>query len=158
MIGEDYGDVWVCTDCYFAHHYGAYQQDFLADELGALSDEENLNGLVVELWYAGEDDEPVGGWHEIKVNGTLDHNREPLGRLRVYEIADNTCSDHYYGQNPEVDEDDYDRFTEACEQCGSFSNENGIREFDWSRCDGCGSPLGGHRYRLHLWMREDVKA
>mgnify|MGYP000576742749 CR=1 FL=1 len=23
---DNLGDVWVCTDCYFAHHYGAYSR------------------------------------------------------------------------------------------------------------------------------------
>ena len=24
---EQYGDAWVCVECYFAHHYGATEHD-----------------------------------------------------------------------------------------------------------------------------------
>lgn len=30
--------------------------------------------------------------------------------------------------------------------------DTGITEFSWSRCDGCGSTLGGSRYRLAVWF------
>ena len=140
---EDYGDVWVCQDCYFAHHYGAYQREFEADDFGLVGPDgdDDLPGYV-QLWYVGEGDEPVGGWHEIRHNHTLDHNREPLGL-----IEDSTGC--------EVCEADGE-LQVPCEQCGSADDENGIQEFSWSRCQGCGSPLGGGRYRLHLWMREEV--
>lgn len=32
----------------------------------------------------------------------------------------------------------------------------GYAGFSWSRCDGCGSTLGGSRYRYTLWGREVV--
>lgn len=35
---QDYGDAWVCVDCYFAHHYGATHVD--------------------GQWFAGESDTP----------------------------------------------------------------------------------------------------
>ena len=35
----EYLPVWVCTDCYFAHHYGAHEHD--------------------GQWYAGESDSPA---------------------------------------------------------------------------------------------------
>ena len=31
---------------------------------------------------------------------------------------------------------------------------DGIDGFSWSRCDGCGSTLGGSRYRLAVWEVE----
>jgi hypothetical protein len=156
MIGTDYGDAWVCTDCYFAHHYGARQEETVV-EVGWLEDEQRYGIRGANLWYAGEDDEPVGGWHEIRVNHALDHNREPLGLIEDdIEITDNTCSNHYYGQNCETDDDGNN--VEPCEQCGSSDDENGIQDFSWSRCHGCGSPLGGSRYRLHLWKREEASA
>lgn len=38
MAAKDYSDAWVCTDCYFAHHYGATQHE--------------------GEWFAGESDSP----------------------------------------------------------------------------------------------------
>jgi hypothetical protein len=85
-------NVWVCTDCYFAHHYGAHEHE------GA--------------WYAGDSDTPA--------------NREPLallvGKGQPGYLFDNT--------NSETGE--------------------GIDEFSRDRCDGCGSSLGGSRYRLSI--------
>lgn len=91
MTTTDYGDVWVCTDCYFAHHYGATEHD--------------------GEWFAGDSDTPC--------------DREPFGLWRQpgYEFADNTDSE----------------------------TGEGIDDFSWRRCSGCGSTLGGSRYRLHVW-------
>ena len=89
------GDVMVCVDCYFAHHYGAVEVD--------------------GEWFAGESDTPT--------------DREPLALLEGYDLADNT------DVNDEFDEVD-----------GS-----GIEEFSWRSCEGCGSTLGGSRYRLALF-------
>ncbi len=33
--------------------------------------------------------------------------------------------------------------------------EEGIDSFSWSSCDGCGSTLGGSRYRLAVWSGKD---
>lgn len=104
---ERLSDVWVCVDCYFAHHYGATEHD--------------------GQWFAGESDTPC--------------DREPLADLDGYEVSDHTCSDHegdYWSDDP-------------CPHCGEAGDENGIDEFSWRRCDGCGSTLGGARYRLAVW-------
>jgi ribosomal protein L37AE/L43A len=104
-----YADIWVCTDCHFAHHYGATEVD--------------------GQWYAGESDSPA--------------DREPLALIGdEYVVADNTCSDH------EGDDET------ACEHCGQEGYEDGIQDFSWSRCDGCGSTLGGSRYRLAVFDRQ----
>lgn len=142
----EHGNAWVCTDCYFAHHYGAHEHE--------------------GEWYSGESDEPC--------------DREPLANLDGYDLSDNTCSDHFYGQGngehecPICDEgtvgepfdvpgrdfpgyvwcwvcDGTGTLQEPCDQCGSDDDDNGIQEFSWSSCDGCGSHLGGHRYRLAVW-------
>lgn len=55
-------------------------------------------------------------------------DREPLARLEGFELADNTDSE----------------------------TGEGIDEFSWRSCDGCGSLLGGSRYRLALFTRETV--
>jgi hypothetical protein len=89
-----YGDVMVCTDCYFAYHYGMTEVD--------------------EQWFAGESDSPA--------------DRKPLGLLDGYDVSDNTNSE----------------------------TGDGIDEFSSSWCQGCGSTLGGARYRLALMQRVQV--
>jgi len=79
----------VCTDCYFAHHYGAHEHD--------------------GEWFAGESDSPA--------------DREPLNKLAGYDLADDTDSE----------------------------TGDGIEDFSWSSCDGCGSLLGGSRHRLAVF-------
>ena len=67
-------------------------------------------------------------------------DREPLGLVDpADEITDNTCSNH--------DGDDEN----ACTYCGQDGYETGETEFSWSSCEGCGSNLGGARYRLAVW-------
>jgi hypothetical protein len=82
-------NVEVCTDCYFAHHYGATEHE--------------------GQWFAGESDTPC--------------DREPLAKLAGLDLADNTDSE----------------------------TGDGIDEFSWSSCDGCGSTLGGSRYWLAIF-------
>jgi len=117
---EDYGNAMVCVDCYSAHHCGYHEHD--------------------GEWFAGESDTPA--------------DCEPLAKLDGLEIADNTCSDHYYGQScdrvTDEDSDEYGENVEPCEQCGSKDDDNGIEEFSYRSCQGCGSHLGGSRYRLSL--------
>lgn len=84
-----HSDVWVCVDCYFAHHYGAHEHE--------------------GEWFAGESDTPS--------------DREPLSLLEGFDIADNTES----------------------------STGEGIDDFSWQSCSGCGSTLGGSRYRIAIW-------
>lgn len=88
---REYGEVWVCVDCYFSHHYGAREHE--------------------GQWFAGESDSPC--------------DREPLALLAPFELADNTDSE----------------------------TGEGMDDFSWSSCDGCGSTLGGSRYRLALFER-----
>lgn len=40
-----------------------------------------------------------------------------------------------------------------CELSDNTDSESmmGIHDFSWSQCDGCGSVLGGPRYRLAVW-------
>lgn len=121
-MGEDYGDIWVCLDCYFAHHYGASEHD--------------------GQWFAGDSDTPC--------------DREPLGLwVQDHEFTDNTCSDHEVTYEPVVyadgETDPDGDIAVACPHCGSDDEDNGIDEFSWRSCSGCGSTLGGSRYRLHVW-------
>lgn len=88
---KGFSDVWVCVDCYFAHHYGATKHE--------------------GQWFAGESDTAC--------------DREPLARLGGFDISDNTDSE----------------------------SGEGVDDFSWRSCGGCGSNLGGSRYRLALWVR-----
>lgn len=90
MQETEYFNVWVCVDCYFAHHYGWHEHD--------------------GQWFAEESDTPC--------------DREPLKLLESCgNITDNTDSE----------------------------TGEGINEFSWRSCDGCGSGLGGGRHRLTVW-------
>lgn len=131
MTRVDYGDAMVCTDCYFAHHYGAtkiereateseavryfhgYADRAYERELMGLEFEETPEGLQVTEWFAGESDQRCEGG-------------EPLSKLGGFEIWDSTDSE----------------------------TGEGIEEFTWRSCQGCGSHLGGTRYRLHLTKEE----
>lgn len=128
MNTRTYSDIWICTNCYFAHHYGAH---FHCEVCNVENCEHD--GAA---WYAGDIDTPA--------------DCEPLARLDRSETSDNTCSNHYYGQTCETD-DETSEYVKPCEQCGSSDDETGITEFSMSSCDGCGSHLGGSRYRLAVW-------
>lgn len=125
-----YTNVWVCTDCYFAHHYGVTEVDRPATD-DETSDwhggylrtghsvpnviEETDHGLVIREWFAGESDSPA--------------DRKPLGLIDDQtRLADNTS-------DPDDDPD----------------ADAGIDDFSWRSCQGCGSTLGGSRYRLAVW-------
>jgi hypothetical protein len=118
---DDTDDLWVCTDCYIAHHYGYSTVERAAtdDEVNAWLNghrldvagefDETPEGLIVRQWYAGED--PV-----------LPCDRKPLALVDPDRLLDNTNSE----------------------------TGDGIDTFSWDSCEGCGSDLGGYRYRLSL--------
>ena len=162
MTSERYGDAWVCSDCYFAHHYGVTKIETPYD-INPDAPEEGTD-IKVE-WYAGESDTPC--------------DREPLWALEGFELADNT--DCNAG-------DEYPWSTDTCEHCSERiiyqwsplvgmswaheatqlagcaqddwfdlatpSGDTGIHDFSWSSCEGCHSHPGGSRYRLSLWKEE----
>lgn len=98
MNTRTYSDVYVCEDCYFAHHYGY------------VAGPDNN-------WLVGPDCDP-------DKDAT---DREPLARLAGLDVSDNT--------NSETGE--------------------GIDTFSWTSCQGCGSHLGGSRYRLAIFEQTD---
>lgn len=106
------GIVWVCEDCYFAHHYG-HRDIVVVGRLGAGLNNERAG----RAWVVG----PDFSYPENVAD------REPLRLLDGYDLYDNT--------DAETDE--------------------GIDTFSWSSCDGCGSTLGGSRYRLAIHHQED---
>lgn len=115
----------VCVDCYISYHYGYRAVDAAEDyAIGYPGDD---TGLADGLWWVGESDQVT--------------DREPLHRVPSgMFLHDDTCSNHYYGQDEADDE---------CDQCGRPADDGtGIDTFSWSRCDGCGSTLGGSRYRM----------
>lgn len=147
----EHSDEWVCTDCYFAHHYGwrEHERPLTESEAhawlngygwdvppGAIC--ETYEGLLILQWFAGDSDTPC--------------DREPLNRLDGYDLFDNTCSNHYYEQDPQPT-DEFEVYDVACDHCGHNGPENGIQEFSRSQCGGCGSMLGGSRYRLACYLR-----
>ncbi len=125
MALESYGTIEVCTDCYFAHHYGRHEikpED---------ADQWNKAG-----WYAGEGDEPC--------------DREPLGEIgEDFHVFDATCSNHEV-TDCAMGVCDY----HACPHCGHNDPDDGITEFSSWSCHGCESHLGGSRYRLSLWKEK----
>lgn len=134
----------VCWDCYFAHHYGiTVTASVEAADGGTLEvpvgPDESIQAYIDKgctiRYYAGDSDTPA--------------DRVPLSRL-TGRLADNTCSNH---DVDDVYADDGDRTGETteCPHCGQTGYENGIDEFSRSQCDGCGSTLGGYRYRLALF-------
>lgn len=121
MALEDYGTIWVCTDCYFAEANGA--------SLGP-------DGL----WYCDGSDTPC--------------DREPLCKTEGFHVHSNTCSNHeiaYHTEPDPDDEDDWIDVPDPCPHCGSDELEDGIAGFASWPCQGCGSTLGGSRYRMSLW-------
>lgn len=92
----DHGDVYVCTDCYFAHHYGYRSEPFEARTRYLIGPDytADVSTLTRPLWLVDD-----------------------------LHVADNTDSE----------------------------TGEGIHDFSWSSCEGCGSHLGGSRYRLHLY-------
>jgi hypothetical protein len=92
---NDYSTAMVCTDCYFAHHYG-------------VTEAQTKDGT---RYFAGESDTFA--------------DREPLTLVAEYDLADNTDS----------------------------NTGEGLEDFSWSSCDGCGSTLGGARFRLALFTK-----
>ena len=108
-------NIWVCTDCYFAHHYGFTEHE--------------------GKFYAGDTDIPA--------------DREPLLLLVGLNLFGNTCSNHYYGQDHVFDQRQGGDPLIPCAHCGNADWENGIDDFSWRPCEGCGSTLGGSRFRLH---------
>ena len=162
MTKTDIGNVEVCEDCYFAHHYGAHDikrpateqelhwrewPDTYRRELMGLewADDET----VIE-WFSGESDQRCEGGEPL---GDLPEYGHVSGTQKMTFISDNTCSNHDVER---LDDEDagYDDTTE-CPHCGQTGWENGITEFTWRSCDGCESNLGGSRYRLAIHW-EDI--
>lgn len=129
------GNIEVCNDCYFTHHYGctsvtrpatdAEEANYLHGYVHYRPHDmrETDDGLEVTEWFSGESDTPA--------------DREPLNKCDGLDLFDNTCSDH-------------DWSAEVCDHCGQQGEggDDGKTEFTWSSCEGCGSTLGGSRYRL----------
>ncbi len=141
------GDVMVCIDCYIAHHYGAtcMSREANGDLYGPWTADEraDLIGEHEWVWFAGESDTPC-------------ESGEPLRLCADVDLWDATCSDH-------DGTDDHTWFPlleikledvpHPCTHCKRADYDNGLYEFSWSSCQGCGSGLGGARYRLRWTER-----
>ncbi len=98
------GAMWICADCYFAHHYG----------------------IGSDAWDS--DPQWDRDMYESEIAGL--------------DLSDWTCADHPNDLS-------------VCESCGSAEYENGITEFSWQSCELCRSSLGGSRFRMAVWDRND---
>lgn len=131
-------DAWVCDDCYMAHHYGARLVDMT--DAGDLESARTASGFPRDL----EDEEPPALWWVGE--GAWVTDREPLALIdEGAEVSDNTCANHgYYLGNNDPDN--------TCPECGNpADDDDGLQEFSWTACQGCGSTLGGARSRLAVW-------
>lgn len=168
-MNTDIGTVEVCTDCYFAHHFGARKIERPATEqevnyfehghndraimgLTEWASDDGENWTVVE-WFAGESDERCEGGEPL---AELPEYGHVSGNWRVTSISDFTCANHDFDTpySEAYDEDDPDQMVEPCTHCGQAGWETGITEFTWRSCDGCASNLGGSRYRLAIHWKE----
>jgi ribosomal protein L37AE/L43A len=137
MAHEFCDTIHVCTDCYFAHHYGItwMSREANGDLFGPWTADERAE-LIGEhdwVWYAGDSDTPC--------------DREPFGKIEEgYWVEDATCSNHEV-TDCAMGVCDY----HACPHCGHNDPDDGIDEFSSWSCHGCGSHLGGSRYRMSLW-------
>lgn len=144
---DDFCSVQVCTDCYFAHHFGAHEHE--------------------GQWYSGESDMPCQSGEPLRLIGD------------DVDVWDATCSDHanttvtcigcagegwgWWRSEAHLAGDENWHECELCEgtgslavpcpHCRSTDDDNGIDEFSWHFCQGCGSSLGGSRYRLSITER-----
>lgn len=150
------GDVMVCTDCYFAHHYGC--TPIAIDPRGAAAAVSGFVSLTGPIGW----DELAGylraGWTvKYRVGESL-VDLMPLGEFcdQPYDLWDATCSDHDGADDHtwlpllEIKLEDVPH---PCTHCKRADYDNGLYEFSWSSCQGCGSGLGGARYRLHWTER-----
>lgn len=121
MSTNTYEDVMVCEDCYVANEYG-----FTTVVRDATDSEADIfiNGY---RWTAGGEprETPEGievvEWFAGDTDQSAD--REPLSRLAGIHLSNNVDSD----------------------------TGDGIETFSHRSCQGCGSNLGGKRYRLAGW-------
>lgn len=165
--------VWVCGDCYVAHHYGArcvtreatdrevddYLSGYAAVATAHLGKtfRETPEGLEVTEWFSGDSDarccggEPLAELPDVcfavrrpvRVHGHGPESRNNDGH--PVHWFDFTCSNH-----------DVDEPEDTCPHCERSGHESGIDEFSSSPCHGCGSHLGGARYRLAGFIRKEA--
>jgi len=125
-------EFWVCVDCYFAHHYGAERVVREATD------------AEVAHWLHSEHNT----YHAREVMG-IEFTETPEGVEAAEWFAGDSDSRCEGGEPlrliPEI--------AEVFDWTDSESGE-GIDEFSWRFCDGCGSRLGGSRHRLAVDLPE----
>jgi hypothetical protein len=116
-------DVMVCEDCYTAHHYGCRQieREATADEEHAWHGGYLRGHALPNVVEETDNGLQIREWFAGESDTPSD--REPLALLAGFDLADNVDSD----------------------------TGDGIDTFSSSRCHGCGSTLGGTRYRLAIF-------
>lgn len=78
-------------------------------------------------------------------------------------VVDTVCIDcMYFMEGYEVENPDWDKDTaeENLSPMGAvtslYYDEDGINDFSYSMCYGCGTTLGGARYDFAVWENDDV--
>ncbi len=101
---EDYGNAYVCQDCYFAHHYGAHEHE--------------------GMWYSGDSDTPAEceplarlAGYELSDNTCSNHSVTDLRDSDGDETGE-TSECEYCGQSG-YETGEHDFSWRACEGCGS---------------------------------------
>lgn len=108
-----------------------------------------MSATYTDVWVCSDCMLAENGYDDhLNEDGTVTATGlEPFGLWRQnHRLTDNTCSNHDVEDT--YDEDSYrDGGTTTCPHCGQDGHESGIDEFSWRQCSGCGSTLGGSRYR-----------
>lgn len=130
MNTKKIGSVEVCEECYFAYHYGA---DEATATTTYINDPEGAEKRSAELLKLIEDQRDLTDW--TYPSAKFEHRTivdEDGDEVRVVRLIDYDGSD----------------ITDQAD------GDTGITDFSWKSCDGCGSDLGGSRYRLAMWSSE----
>lgn len=153
---KGYSDIGVCDDCMVAHHYGwdpveeADTPEWRIGEGEQRTTIEPWNEIDPALFDVTDNTDSNAG---CESEGCTDTCARCGGRI-YFETGD------WYHQRAEGEENLIDdRFCDDETEDGEIAErsfDTGINEFSWRRCDGCGSHLGGARYRFALWERSDT--
>lgn len=149
---NEYSDIMVCVDCMVAHHYGwdsveevdpADPPEWWIGEGEQRTDREPWNEIPADKFDVTDNTDSNAGYKSpgcidtCKCGATIVYQWNPLWGWEWAHIDTGL-----YGCAP----DDYFEVAEP-------TYDTGIDEFSMSSCDGCGSHLGGARYRFALWER-----
>jgi hypothetical protein len=108
---------------------------YFAHHFGVVTQERPMSGA--------EEANYLNGWTHLDPPGRIEYTDNELMITQWFAGDSDTPCD----REPLLLLDDY-------ELADWVVDGEGIDEFSWSSCEGCGSGLGGSRYRLALYERE----